>query len=180
MMLIRNPLTVFPYSTNIKNMKYHNLEGQMDIKTWRKTRDEWLTKMIDDWVGTINEWRKMPDFEIGLYVVYEDLMDPHQGPNVLREMAKVFREAGFSTIEDGKIACAWLMSLGADNIQQHHIKGYEFNDYIPGYTKGQKQLIIKKLKAFMDEVGDSDKMLVSILNRYIDDIRVNTVLEKSQ
>lgn len=178
-MLIRNPLTVLPYSVNMKNMKYHNLEGQVNVELWRATRDEWLTKMMDEWVESIDKWRKAPDFEIGSYIIHEDLMDPHHGPNALRQMAKVFREAGFNTIEDGKIPCAWLMSLGADNIQQYHIRGYEFNDYIPGYTKKQKKMIIKKLTAFIDEVGDSDKMLVSILKRYIDDIRVNTVLDRS-
>ena len=180
MMYIRNPLTALPYSANMKDVKYHSLEGQMTVDKWRKTRDEWLTKMMEEWIGSIETWRKSPDFDIGLYIVHEDLMDPHKGPDVLREMAKIFREAGFDTIEDGKIPCAWLMSLGADNIQQHHMRGYEYNDYIPGYTKKQKKFIIDKVTAYMAEVGDSDKPLASILKRYIDDIRVNTVLDKSQ
>ena len=92
MMVIRNPIrTVLPYSANIKYIKYHGLVGQMTIEKWKEICAKRLETMMDEWLNQIGDWRKSSNFELGLYIVFEDfLMNPKKGLDVLQEMAKVF------------------------------------------------------------------------------------------
>ena len=84
-MVIRNPIrTVLPYSANIKYIKYHGLVGQMTIEKWKEIRAKRLETMMDEWLNQIGDWRKSSNFELGLYIVFEDfLMNPMKGLDVL-------------------------------------------------------------------------------------------------
>ena len=176
MMFIRNPKTVFPSSANVKNEKYHDLKGQMSKESWRETRNEWLDGMMDGWVQKIREWRET-DYKEGLYVVYEDLMDLDQGPEVVRAIARLLKEAGFEIADDQNMPCIWLKAIGVESIEQFYENGYDYGDYVPGYTKEQQEMMLKKLKSLMEEVGDSNMQLKSILQRYYDDIENNIIIE---
>ena len=137
--------------------------------------------MVEGWITQIQEWRDS-QFDIGMYIVYEDLMDPKRGPEVVRQLAKVFKQAGFDTIDDEQIRCAWMTSIGVESIKEYHVNNkYEFGDYIPGYTKKEKQFMVEKLSEYMNNIKSSDNGdgLVKILNRYIDDIQGNAVIDES-
>jgi hypothetical protein len=180
-LVIQNPKTAMPLAANKKAIKYHGIEGQITIESWRSTRKDWFEKMVEDWIKQIKEWRDS-QFDIGMYIVYEDLMDPKRGPEVVRELAKVFKQAGFDTIDDEQIRCAWMTSIGVESIKEYHVNNkYEFGDYIPGYTKKEKQFMVEKLSEYMNNIKSSDNGdgLVKILNRYIDDIQGNAVIDES-
>lgn len=179
MIFVRGPRLVFPYVANMKAMKYSGLEGQMKIENWRALRDEYLDGMIDGWIQHITDWKKTK-YTLGMYIVYEDLMDYEKGPGVFKKMANVLNEGGFETVQsDDQIRCAWFMSLGKENIMKYHEKEYDFDEYIPGYKAEQKQTMIAKLTNFMNEIGDSDKELESIVSNYIKDIEDKMVIDES-
>jgi hypothetical protein len=143
--------------------------------------------MVEGWITQIQEWRDS-QFDIGMYIVYEDLMDPKRGPEVVRQLAKVFKQAGFDTIDididdDEQMTCAWMTSIVVESIKEYHANNkYEFGDYTPGYTKKEKQIMVEKLTEYMNNVkssSDNGDGLVKILNRYIDDIQGNTVIDES-
>ena len=86
-------------------------------------------------------WRDNSNYDVGLYIVYEDLMDENKGPDVLRRIATITREAGFTiTIEDEDISCAWYNSLGEERVEQYRKNKYDYNDYVPGFTKEQQEI----------------------------------------
>lgn len=178
MMLLRNPRTVFPAATNVKEEKYHDLKGQLTKENWKEIRNTWLDKMMDEWVKKITEWRAT-DYKDGLYIVYEDLMNAVDGPDVVIKIAKLLKEAGFDVEDEADVPCIWVRAIGIQRIEQFYNFGYDYSDYIPGYTKEQQQMMMRKLKDLMDSIGDSNKELQSILQRYYDDIRDNTIIEDS-
>jgi hypothetical protein len=105
-------------------------------------------------------------------------MDVEKGPDVLRQIAKVLKEAGFDVVEDEHIPCVWYNSLGVERIKQFHERKYEFDEYIPGFTKEQKELMISKLDSFITEFGGSDEELKHILQGYHDGIRDYTIIDR--
>ena len=160
-LVIQNVKTVMPLATNKKNIKYHGIEGQMTIESWRSTRKEWFEQMVEGWIAQIQEWRDS-QFDIGMYIVYEDLMDPKRGPEVVRQLAKVFKQAGFDTIDigiddddDEQMTCAWMTSIVVESIKEYHANNkYEFGDYTPGYTKKEKQFMVEKLSEYMNKTSN--------------------------
>ena len=181
LMLVRNPATLFPFSMNMKGILYHGLEGQTPIEDWRKSRDEWFDKSLN---STINELKSYTDFEyeVGLYIAYEDLMDVVKGPKVLKEISKVLNEAGFETVEDSHLPCVWYDAVGADNIMNYHKNSnYEYSDYKPGYTKEQQKTMLEKLEAFIKDIdAETNEPLVEIIQRYHNDIKDNLTLDASE
>merc|ERR1711884_182940 len=103
-MLLRSPRTLLPYAVNMKEKKYHGLEGQYPKDQWKSTRAEWLSKMVEEWIQNLRDWQNAP-YEPALYIVYEDLIDPIKGPKVMKRMAKVLKDNGVETIEDKDIQC---------------------------------------------------------------------------
>ena len=77
-------MTVSPSIANHKDMQSHNLISQTKIDDWRHARDVYIDDM-NGWVDQIVDWRKKNDYDVGLYVVYEDLLDAVHGLNVVRE-----------------------------------------------------------------------------------------------
>jgi hypothetical protein len=52
------------------------------------------------------------------------------------------------------------------------VHGYEWPDYVPGYTKDQKEFLLKQLSIMMEE-NSQDVALIEILQEYHTDIRTN-------
>ncbi len=181
LMLIRNPATLFPYSMNTKGILYHGLEGQTAIEKWRESRDQWFHKFLDGYIDKLKSYTDL-EYEVGLYIAYEDLMDAVEGPKVLKEIAKVLNEAGFETVEDDHLSCVWYHAVGADNIMNYHNNShYEFSDYKPGYTKEQQKTMLEKIEALIKDLDvDKHMPLVKIIQRYHKDIKDNLTLDPSE
>ncbi len=177
-MIVRNPMTLLPYSANKKAILYSGLKGQMPIDQWRKIRKEWFGKMMSEWVGAFTDWMNA-GYEVGLYIVYEDLMDGQKGPKVLKEMANVLNEAGFSTVDDKDLPCVWYNGIGAEHIREYHKNSqYEFGDYTPGFSNEEQKLMLEKLEALMADV-EENAPLVTVLKRYIKEIEDNFPFDTS-
>ena len=89
----------------------------------------------------------------------------------------MLKDAGFETEDEKHSDCIWMNAFGLDHIEEFYKNGYEYSDYVPGYTKEQQKMMLTKLKSLMDQVGDSHHQLKGILTHYYDDIRDNTVIE---
>jgi hypothetical protein len=184
-MVIRNPKTTFPSADNMKNMKYHDLIGQVPIDEWRNVRDTYIEKMMDEWVDKITEWKKT-DYDVGLYLVYEDLLDSVKGPGVVKQIGNLLHESGFEIVNEEQIPCVWYSAVGEAEIKQYQKNKYDYNDYVPGYTKEQQQLMMNRLESLMGDIardgdGDSgggDVELLRILKEYHDDIRDNIIIDE--
>merc|ERR1712232_691029 len=106
-------------------------------------------------------WRKMPGYKIGMYLEYEKLLDPEEGPVMVEQVAQVLRSSGFETAEDSEIPCIWYKT-----IKPQWEDDKDFYQYIASYTADQKNLLLKELENFMEEIGQEDERLVSILKGY--------------
>lgn len=118
----------------------------------------------------------MSYYQIGLYLPIEQLMDPVLGPELVGEMAAIFRSRGYQTVDDADIPCVWYTSLGKDALEHYHRYQYEYNSYTPGFTKDQIKFLAKELQLVMDDVKD-DARLVEILNEYRENILHKTRLD---
>lgn len=177
MLVLRNPKSLLPFAANSKGNLYHGYTGQTPIEQWRNIRDTWMEKMMSDWVSDIKDWMKT-NYEIGLYIVYEDLFDIQKGPNIVKEIANVLKEGGFEVVDDDDFPCVWYNSIGEEKIQQYHKNKYDFDEYIPGFTEEQQELMTSSINEFIDEVRDNDIKLESILTRYVNNIRTETIIDK--
>lgn len=164
-MAIRNPMTAIPAFINDKDIKYHGGKGQMMEEEWRKSRDVYLTHLIEEWKSFLAAWKKNSSYTTGMYLVYEDLYDLYKGPAVLERLSNILHAAHFTVAPKEDIPCIWFNAIGEDQLQQHHEKGYEYNDYIPGYTKAQHRLLLTAISSLIDEYRE-DKELVYILQGY--------------
>jgi len=169
---LRNPATTLPAFHNGKAIKYHGLcDGcQVPENEWRKHRDEWLTDMLKEWTNFIATWKKMKKYKVGMYMVYEHLFDPIKGPATVQRLASLLRDAGFATAPDNDIPCIWHRTLGEDTLKAYHRRAYEYEDYIPGYTATQRDMLSEQLNILAEEQAN-DAELVGILRGYQDEIR---------
>jgi len=169
-MAIRNPMTALPSYTNEKQIKYHGETGQMSEESWRNMRDTYMSVLIEDWTAFFRAWIKDSDYNTGMYLVYEDLHNVDKGPKAVKRLRDILHAAGFVVAPEVDVPCIWFNAIGEDQIQQNHETKYEYNDYIPGYTKAQKQLLLTALSTLVDEYGD-DNELKSILESYTNTIK---------
>ena len=92
----------------------------MPLTQWRDIRKEYFNKMINDWVDVFRKWMDS-GYEVGLYVIYKDLMDAKKGPRVIKKMANLLNEAGFSIVDDDDdLCCVWYNGVSAGNIREYH------------------------------------------------------------
>jgi len=176
-LVLRNPKTVFPAHLNEKAIKYGGQEGQVPIEKWRESRDTWLEGMMEEWANFIKEWSETKSYKKGFYLVYEDLMDFRRGSSVITGIARLLDEAGFNiVVDDQKMPCVWYDSIGSQNIKQYYETQYEYKDYIPGYTKKQQEMMMSHLSDLMRYFSE-DKDLLTILEKYHDDIKENTNID---
>ena len=193
---IRNPRTNLPAYHNDKAIKYHQQVGQVDISEWRLFRDTYFHGALDQWIELHRSWRDTP-YEIAVYLDYDRVVlgsdGVEAGVEAFGRAADALRNSGFpaaSSPED--LACAWHQSTAP----LRHLEERDFATYVPGYTEVQRDHMITALQAFAAEVrrapgsengaanatdglAPSDIELASLLDSYIADIRINTVLDQA-
>ena len=196
--ILRNPATAMPAFMNQKRIKYAKLEGQTPLDEWRSSRDQFLsTGLWDGYVQQLRTWLDYaattsstaaststtttvtnPYYTIGMYLAREHWMDPERGPAELVRLARLLSEAGFPILFDANASdltvasCIWYRSIGGKAVLEgyHANHQYDFSDYVPGYTKEQKEMMLEGLSKLMKDY-DSDEELVAILTEYTDTIR---------
>lgn len=166
-MFVRNPMIAIPSSHNSKLNRFHSVVGQTPEDDWQTVRDGWVKPMFVQWKNSIMAWRDSK-YELGMYLIYEDLMDVQRGPKVLKKMAELFDEAGFDAEQDEEaIKCIWYNSIGRENILYHKkMIGHEYHEYIPGFREEHKDFFKKELDKFLKEIKGTDEVLETLLARY--------------
>jgi hypothetical protein len=172
LMGIRNFRTAFPTYFQDKAIAYHGATGQVDEDDWRQTRDKFYASAFEDWKGLVMTWKEMKEYDIGMYLEYEALMDPGRGPETLIRLAVKLKNAGFNVAPAKDIPCIWFQA-----VKDEPSRLKEFMKYTPGFTFDQQQFILKELEKFIKEVSD-DKDLVAILQEYYTDTRDNTPIDQ--
>jgi len=170
-LVLRNFQTTFPSHINEKAMAYHGATEQIPVEQWRKTRDQWYTTGWEGWKKVIMTWKEMQEYEIGMYVQYEALFDPDRGPIVAQKLADLLQGAGFTVAPKEDIPCIWYRSI------KNEVEGLKNWKYRSGYTKEQRDLIVKEHDTFIAEVAATDKDLAAVLKEYRDHIKENTLLD---
>jgi len=183
---IRNPATAFPISLAYKHMQYHGGTEQADEDEWRKMRDQYFEESFQGWINQIRVWRATAEassyYFTSIYVPFEDLVstDASRGIAIIRDLSDAIsgrnafetkdetRQFFETTTEGQDYECIWYRKAKTEWAREQTIIG----NYIPAYTLAFKDLMVRELRAFADEVekdpiqGDSDAALVSLLRRY--------------
>ena len=197
--ILRNPATAMPAFLNHKRIKYAKLPGQTPLDEWRSSRNQFLsTGLWDGYINQLRTWHdyttkssssssngaatttsSSPYYTIGMYLVWEHWMDPERGPTELVRLARLLSKVGFpilfsdDSFDLSVASCIWYRSIGGkEALEQFHKRNrqYEFSDYVPGYTKEQKEMMLGGLSTLMADYSN-DSELVAILNEYADAIR---------
>ncbi len=176
-LVLRNPMTSLPATYNAKSNKYSKTEGQLSEDTWRAARDQWFEGMIDIWKKTLVTWNETKNYDIGMYLVYEDLYDIKRGPLLMKKLRSFLIEAGFNVAPDEDLNCIWYNAVGEDNLKRFSKLRYDYDDYIPGFTSSQKDAMLNMLEETKKEIS-TDSQLVGILERYIDEIKKGLKIDK--
>jgi hypothetical protein len=133
---------------------------------WIAWRDDRFEHHLSMWKQTIIEWhRGIPAAGLTgiiLYIPFEQLSSPVQGPLLTRDIAKVYADQQFTVHSDA--ACLWRRAI--DRSQLHKAKAYE-----PDFTTSQ----INAVKRTLDELitlyaKEGDSKLVDILQSYRDNV----------
>lgn len=172
---VRNPMTGFPAGYNLKSMLYRQLVGQNTIEEWRGVRDKYGYGMIEEFSTSISNWNSSK-FDVGMYLVHEDLLDIDKGVETLKKVRSFLAEAGFQVVPEDELSCVWYLSIGKETIENFHKFGYEYSDYFPGYTEEQKRKFLEDMNEYRKKL-DTDSELVGIIDRYISDMETKTVID---
>ena len=120
---------------------------------------------IRDRKQTLLEWhRGIPAAGvtgIGMYVPYERLSSPTEGPLITRDIATQFANA--KHVVHSEPPCLWRKAI--DRSQLHKAKAYA-----PHYTNEQKQSIVQALDELILMFGSTDPVLTNILHGYRSDL----------
>ncbi|CAB9500469.1 expressed unknown protein [Seminavis robusta] len=170
-MVIRNIRTAFPVFHNDKAIAYHGLKGQMPENEWRQARDTWYSGVLTGWKGVLTTWKAMKAYDIGMYLQYEELMDPLRGPDATQRLANLLQSAGFTVAPKEDLPCIWFQAIKGEYLRLKEFRQYEY-----GYTLQQRDAIVKQLEEFQKEIVN-DKPLANIVQEYIDDVRDNTRID---
>lgn len=175
---IRNPMSAIPEHFQGKAVRYHGVQGQVQIDDWRHFRDQWLEpNAIDGWKSIITTWKNMTEYDgVGLYLPYEHLMDVKKGPELVSKLAAVIRGAGFPVAPESDVACVWYRAV------RHHLlaktKFYEYaDDYIPRYTSPQMDYMAGELTQ-LQNLYPNDAALVAILKEYVTEIELTAATDQ--
>lgn len=160
LLVIRNYMVVFPISFFDKAEAYHGATEQPSETEFKKVRDIYFVNGFEAWKNLIITWKQMQEYDIGMYIQYEALMDPDRGPPTLQRIADQLKTAGFSVAPKEDIPCIWFQA-----VKEEPARLREYLNYIPRYTTTQRDVILDDLKKFQHEVAD-DTELVSILKEY--------------
>jgi hypothetical protein len=168
--VLRNPMFNFPAVQNSKDFQYRHIVGQTKKQNWIEYRDTYFSQLMKEWKKSLKTWSETR-YKLAMYLTYEDLMDINKGPKTLKALAGILKNAGFDVVEeDDAIKCIWFNAVGAEQIQRHHEKHYDYDEYIPGYSISQRDEMLSELESFLNE-NEKDIELVKIIRRYVNDIR---------
>ncbi|KAI2502562.1 hypothetical protein MHU86_11909 [Fragilaria crotonensis] len=196
--ILRNPATAMPAFMNQKRIKYAKLPGQTPLEEWQSSRDQFLsTGLFEGYVNQLRTWHDYTTssssstatsttsttttsssyYTMGMYLVWEHWMDPERGPAELVRLARLLSTVGFPILMDDDsdltmATCVWYRSIGGKEALEryHKYHRYDFQDYLPGYTKEQKDMMLDGLAKLMKDYS-SDTELVGILKDYADTIQ---------
>jgi hypothetical protein len=169
--VLRNIAAAFPAHHTDKGMAYHGAKGQAPENEWRQVRDQHLKGAVNNWKEMILWWKQADYYQIALYVPFEHLLDPTMGPALVQRLAGLFQNAGFDVAPAPDLPCLWYQAAKPEWARQHALL-----EYVPGYTKEQRDFLLQELKDFQKLVqGDDD--LVAILEEYYAQIRDHTRLD---
>lgn len=183
---IRNPATVIPISYAYKNIQYHGGEKQAAEESWNNMRDDYFQGSFDSWIDLLKFWRGSKEdsyYFTKLYVPFEDLVttDATKGATMVKKLSDTISGRDSANAKDGFFAtatseedykCIWYRVAKEEWEREKLIIG----DYIPSYTKDQKEMMVSNLRAFAVDIesdsfdGDQDAVLVSLLRRYAEQI----------
>jgi hypothetical protein len=168
-LLMRNPRTNIPAYHNDKAIKYHGQKGQVKEDEWRRFRDQFLEKALDEWMGLIRDWRATT-YRI-VYLDYDQMLSP-SGVAAVERIANVLRHAGFPTAGSDDIECIWHLAI--DPIVRAEA---DFQSYYPSYTESQKDYMVKTLMSFVEEI-ESNGELAELVTSYLKDIRERPMADR--
>ena len=126
--LLRNPLHAIP---SFFNYKWEESHGVPDHSMQGSEEDwiEWRDRRFD---GTLQAWKHLLEtWDAGLYVVYEDLVDPVQGPVVLEEVGRLLEQVG-TPVQQHSYDCLWKTV-----VQERATQKRRPNHTTPRFTKAQ-------------------------------------------
>lgn len=200
-LLLRNPAIVAAAHYQYKANQYHHVKGQVPIEDWRKFRDA-VTETGDSlkwWLDVLDTWRSYAPqpLNISLYVQYEKLFHFKYGPKILQQLIQTFEQAGFANynlpiIDDTNssdtdsnrnktgiscLECIWYKSVRKERLIQYHQYKYEFSDYMPGYTKPQREFWIQQLQLLIEKY-ENDTALLPIMYEYLSDVKSNLQVDE--
>ena len=166
-MVLRNFYTAYPAFMQDKAFAYHDAKEQVAKEEWKSSRDEWAKSSFEAWKNFFVEWKGMNDYyEIGMYVVYEKLMDPDAGIAVVERLAEQLRQAGLEIAPADQIPCIWYQSVDPE-----YRRLESFYTYQPGYTLEQKEHFITEMEKLIQEMNDKDEELNLILEEYLEEVK---------
>jgi len=146
-------------------------------------RDDGLENGLwDGWKNQLISWKvhvTNQDYKVGMYLVYEHLMDAERGPAAIERLSELMQTAGFPIAPKKDMGCLWYQSVGGKVALEHHYKyGYHFDEYVPGYTKKQQAYLLREISNLIEQQS-SDVELVNVLREFQHSIRDGLPYDKA-
>lgn len=167
--VIRNPAQAIPsYYTRWWGAQKHVFGNhqQPPEQEWREWRNQRFEHHLMVWKRTIVEWnRGIPAAGltgISLFVEFDELSSPVQGPHVVDQIAKVFEKYNHKIVENTQ--CLWRRAV--DQSQLHKAKAY-----VPKFTATQTDLMLHTMDELLELYQNSHPILGDILKKYRTDIQ---------
>lgn len=185
---LRNPRTWIPAHHNAKAIRFHQHQGQVSQDNWREFRNEFFEGILRNWVNFVRMFDNMSTFHVVMYLPMEFLMDATKGPTILNKLALILQKGGFETIIDANMvpgnqskeeehwACFWYQHMDRPTLERYTKYGYEYADFLPGFTTQQRNLMLQELETLLGNTQNTPE-LASILQLYYNDIRDNTPID---
>jgi hypothetical protein len=182
--LIRNPAKAFASRLN------HLWEGNNHVAEHSQQAPErawnrWISKsfpnqisryaaLLQNWTATTTtQQQSAAYYKVALYLPYEGLTDPQQGPLLLQQVSKLLEQAKVpqvaSSTAEKDLQCLWNYT-----VQDKPKMRRSGHSYTPGYTLQQHAQMLEMLSSLEREMAHVAPALVPILVSYRDDIAKNT------
>ncbi|KAG7354534.1 hypothetical protein IV203_003890 [Nitzschia inconspicua] len=180
---VRNFVTAFPASLTDKNIAYHNADQQNTVSEYKRLRDEWVQPTFDSWTNLLEWWRTSDDYDVALYVPYEELMTTHRekARAVLQQLSAVLKEGGFEVASSSDdLDCIWYTTIRQEWTRQQTIM-----NYLPMFTIAQKEWLVSQMRRFIQQVSGSkngrkhsDASLLAILKQFLNQIEMHLPIQQ--
>jgi hypothetical protein len=181
LLALRNPRDAFPAGHTDKNIAYHNAKGQPPEREWRKVRDEYSQRALSSWKEMIEWWTTNDYYKVALFVPYEQLLHPTNGPKLVQRLATVYQQAGFEVAPNSDIPCLWYKAVTPEWHRQDVLM-----EYVPGYRASQRDYYLTQLQAYMEQIIQKQEQnpqqqqgdLLAIVRDYYNEIRDHTQIDE--